>query len=197
MVRMRPRNLYSPTINRILVLRTEIKKLNRGFKGCINRSRGTPPRFKCAKMKYVIYQEHYRVYENGSIKSMRLREVFLKPWDNGKGYPYVKINDKSMAVHRVVSECYLGDKPDGYTVNHIDGDKTNNHRSNLEYITREENYQHALRHGLKRNIESELTETEQKNLVWLYKMGCYTQKELAESVGFDRVIFKKLLKKWA
>lgn len=51
-------------------------------------------------------------------------------------------------VHVLVAEHFLGSKPAGLDCNHIDGVKTNNHVSNLEYVTRSENLKHAFRLGL-------------------------------------------------
>ena len=44
--------------------------------------------------------------------------------------------------HRLVAETFLGKIPKGKEVNHKDGDKHNNHPSNLEYMTRSENQLH-------------------------------------------------------
>lgn len=55
---------------------------------------------------------------------------------------------KAFRVHRLVAKAFIGPCPDGHEVNHIDGDRTNNHVENLEYVTRAENMRHAVRTGL-------------------------------------------------
>lgn len=75
----------------------------------------------------------------------------LKP-TIGNGYHVLSIyfNGKHIQrkVHRLVVETYIGEIPEGYCVNHKDGDKLNNHLNNLEIVTFKENTQHAFRTGL-------------------------------------------------
>lgn len=60
----------------------------------------------------------------------------------------------TVAVHRMVFLYFSRETiPDGYIVNHIDGDKTNNSYENLERITSAENIQHAYDTGLSRKGE--------------------------------------------
>lgn len=51
-------------------------------------------------------------------------------------------------VHRLVALCWIGKCPEGYEVNHKDGNKANNHADNLEYVTSKQNKAHALSLGL-------------------------------------------------
>lgn len=53
-----------------------------------------------------------------------------------------------MAVASLVAEAFIGPRPSGKEINHIDGDHRNNAAGNLEYVTRRENMQHAYRLGL-------------------------------------------------
>jgi hypothetical protein len=57
----------------------------------------------------------------------------------GVGYP--------LRVHRAVAEAFIGPKPEGKEVNHIDSNKINNRPTNLEYLTPRENLDHKYRMG--------------------------------------------------
>lgn len=70
---------------------------------------------------------------------------------NGRmaGYPCVNPNWRAVYVHRLVAEAFLGAAPSPtHQINHIDGDKINNRAGNLEWVTPEDNSQHAVRVGL-------------------------------------------------
>lgn len=56
---------------------------------------------------------------------------------------------KSVLVNRVVALALLPNPHNHPDVNHIDGNKANNHPSNLEWASRSENEKHAFRTGLK------------------------------------------------
>ena len=57
-------------------------------------------------------------------------------------------------VHRLVLLAFIGEHPEGKNiVNHKDGDKTNNSLENLEWVTSQENTQHAVDTGLLHSSE--------------------------------------------
>lgn len=76
----------------------------------------------------------------------------MRPYIGYAGYPMVRFKrgkvKQSWRVHRLVAETFIPN-PLGYSdVNHIDGSKTNNDVSNLEWCTRSENSRHQWRTGL-------------------------------------------------
>lgn len=64
-----------------------------------------------------------------------------------------RLNDKYVSAHRLVMMAFCPiENMELLVVNHIDGDKTNNHISNLEWCTQQENVKHALDTGLNSTI---------------------------------------------
>jgi len=90
------------------------------------------------------------VYKDGRIA--RFSQTVLKPSVFKKGYLMVYLSRKSKkktkAVHRIVAEAFIPNPESKETVNHKDLDKTNNHVSNLEWLTNEENIQHSIDNGM-------------------------------------------------
>jgi len=56
----------------------------------------------------------------------------------------------SRYFHELVCAAFIGGRPNGYQINHIDGNKLNNSPENLEYCTISENIKHAFRLGLQK-----------------------------------------------
>lgn len=66
------------------------------------------------------------------------------------GYKLFGINNKFYRFHRMVAFMFVENPENKPFVNHIDGNKLNNHYSNLEWVTNQENCQHAHDTGLAR-----------------------------------------------
>lgn len=57
---------------------------------------------------------------------------------NNAGYFIIQL-ERCYTIHRIVAETFLGSIPEGYDVDHLDGDKSNNSVTNLEIVTHQEN----------------------------------------------------------
>jgi hypothetical protein len=94
----------------------------------------------------------YGITEDGQIWSY-YKSQYISPAISKIGYYYVCIKNKDrerkhMYVHRLVALAYIPNPDDKPDVNHKDGDKSNNHVNNLEWITKSDNTVHALRNDL-------------------------------------------------
>lgn len=98
-------------------------------------------------------QGEYLVFEDGKVYSCK-KNRFLAVHDNGKGYKYVGLyngtTSRKFYIHRLVAEVFVSNPSPKVTkeVNHLDGDKSNNHRSNLRWVDRKQNIRHAWYTGL-------------------------------------------------
>lgn len=74
----------------------------------------------------------YEISEEGVIKRTRTDEL-LSPFLAGNGSLRITIDGKTEYIHRLVAESYISNPEGKPDVRHLDGDKTNNHISNLEW----------------------------------------------------------------
>nr|WP_312578233.1 NUMOD4 domain-containing protein [Sedimentibacter sp.] len=97
------------------------------------------------------YEGLYQVSNLGRIKSIR-NNIILKQRLDKDGYCIINLSNNGMQkhyrVHRLVAETFITNDNAKPQVNHLDGNKTNNYTSNLEWVTGKENLHHAIRNGL-------------------------------------------------
>lgn len=113
------------------------------------------------------YEGLYQVSNFGRVKSLEREEYvpgfsrrrirkgrILAQTKNRGGYMLAHLSKdgtaKRVSVHRLVAKAFIPNPGGKTTVNHIDGDKTNNMSNNLEWATMSENVSHAFRTGLKK-----------------------------------------------
>lgn len=119
-----------------------------------------------------------------------------------RGYPKVAIchrgEQRSISVHVLVCEAFHGPKPTPqHQVAHWDGDKTNNHASNLRWATAAENYADAVRHGTnstgERHGATKLDWEDVREIRSLYAEGKWSQSDLAYIYGVERTTVRAVV----
>ena len=94
----------------------------------------------------------YEVSNEGNIRNKKTGRI-LKQQIGTHGYNVLTLRKNKVPVtarvHRIVADSFYDGDHDELDVNHIDGNKLNNHISNLEFCTRKENIRHAFDTGLK------------------------------------------------
>lgn len=151
----------------------------------------------------------YQVSNRGRLKSlprqftrsngfiMTIKKRILKTYINTNGYECGAFQNgkrtKPVRVHRLVALHHIPNPHNKYAVNHIDGHKTNNNASNLEWVTKSENEKHAHSIGLKdgkgeKHSQSKLTN---KDVIYIRtQKGKQTSRCLANkyNVGYSAII---------
>jgi hypothetical protein len=141
------------------------------------------------------YEGYYEVSNRGRVRSLdRVRIIkgkVLKQMDNGSGYKKVTLckNGKytQRYVHRLIGKGFLKNKKNKETINHKDGNKSNNDIKNLEWATYKENERHKLL-----NFGNKITLRHAQEIKKKYKTGSYTQKQLANEYGLDQTYISKI-----
>lgn len=105
-------------------------------------------KFICPKTNIVLL-----IFSNGDIRREYDNKLLTKHLDKN-GYQYITLkstpNRVNYKVHRLV--CLLRTNTDNLPcVNHLDGNKQNNHINNLEWCNHSQNMRHAVKNGLSFN----------------------------------------------
>lgn len=81
---------------------------------------------------------HYTITRAGTVTNTKTGRV-LKPFPRGsaKGLS-VGLPSGTHYVHALVAAAFLGPRPEGHDIIHLDGDQVNLHADNLAYVTRSE-----------------------------------------------------------
>ena len=129
---------------------------------------------------------NYCINEYGFILNIRTRGVII-PSVGKKGYLQVCLTNKNTySVHRLVALTFIENKENKPEVNHIDGNKLNNHISNLEWNTTQENLEHKRINNLGKTLKAKFSATGINNSqakldeqdVILIRTNCVTKNDI-------------------
>lgn len=100
-------------------------------------------------MENEIWKECYEsdrcIYEISNMGRLRYIWKINKPnkivsnFFDRKGYYFIRFDKKKYAIHHLVTNAFLGERPDGLIVDHIDRNRQNNRLDNLRYVTTHQN----------------------------------------------------------
>lgn len=100
-----------------------------------------------------------RVITFSDGRTRAYKSQVLAQYTDGKGYRKTTLKkngeDYRAHIHVLVAAAFYGPRPEGLVVRHLDGDNTNNRKSNLRYGTHAENSEDSLRHGTRARGETQ------------------------------------------
>lgn len=161
------------------------------------------------------YESLYQVSNDGQVKSYTVQRItrwdspmtlpgrILKPETMKTGYHRVVLTKnkihKKHSVHYLVLLAFVSERPEGYYINHIDGNKLNNNVTNLEYVTPQDNVLHSMhylenpRYG-EHNNAAKLTDGKVVQIRQLFLTKNYTKVKLAGMFDVTDVLIGKILR---
>jgi hypothetical protein len=144
-------------------------------------------------MDVIGYEGLYEVSNMGRIKNKKYNGCHItKGTKNAKGYFYIGLTNKgckTISVHRLVALIFLPNPLNKKTVNHIDGNKSNNFLNNLEWVSHKENMKHGYKNGLinnkgMRSGKAKLTDKQVKEIK--ENPNNLSQKELSKNYNISQ-----------
>ena len=145
------------------------------------------------------YVTNYGISDTGEVRNVDRGNILKYSYDR-RGYccVYLTLKDgkhKRFRVHRLVALAFIPNPENKREVNHIDGIKTNNSISNLEWVSSSENMLHAYRTGLHKAIkgedhaESKYTDEQIHEVCKLIEQGL-SNKKISKITGVHRSLVK-------
>ena len=106
---------------------------------------------KIPSLKFLYeVSEDGRIFRN--VKSKKQNKIIVDYHHSPAGYCFTFIcrdhKVQRIPIARVVAECWLGTKPEGYEIDHIDRNSQNNHYTNLRYVTKSEQMKNRNHSGI-------------------------------------------------
>lgn len=153
----------------------------------------------------------YQVSDEGEIKtrsSGNLKTIYinrygyyfttlylLKEFRERTGISNNEVGFYTVSIHRLVAESFLGPRPEGIQIHHVNGIKTDNRVKNLQYVTPSENVLASYRSGERtsQNGRRYLSDRTYAKIISLWETGFYSQVSLGKIFGLNNSTISKIV----
>ena len=146
-------------------------------------------------MKEIRGFENYFITKEGEVISKRTNKPIFQ-WVDSCGYKLIAMSKEGKRhyarVHRLVALHFLAHEEEKPFVNHKDGDKLNNHYSNLEFCTNSYNTKHGYDNNLYKSRSRCEIEVYDKN--WNYINTYPSIRSLSDNLNINRKTVTSILK---
>lgn len=163
------------------------------------------------------YEGIYQVSNLGRVRSLTRKVhnytkkgIVLKTYQKNEGYLYVSLSrgngekQKHAYVHRLVAEAFISNPNNHKQVNHINCDKTDNRKENLEWVSPQQNVAHFRNSALAKKYDEKKQRTlinksiqyiiDFKNVVCAKYNEGYSVEAVAKLIGLGRDRVTDILK---
>lgn len=115
------------------------------------------------------------------------------------GYCHVAVglgsgHTTTFRVHKLIADAFHGPCPDGFEINHKDGNRANNRPDNLEYVTRSDNHRHAYRVLGRKNNTRRFTDEQIAKIRATYSAGGISYAGLSRMYGANKWYMREIIK---
>ena len=152
------------------------------------------------------YEGYYQVSDLGRVRSLDrviphrgngkqfCKGTVLRLMETSKGYRWVGLGRRNTVsiscVHTLVALAFIGPRPAGHHVHHVDGDRADNRIENLSYVDARKHVSEHMRGNSKakgsKHGQAKLDETKVAEIKRLLATGQYETGKIAEMYGVSR-----------
>ncbi len=161
---------------------------------------GTPKLVSPPEWRSILqFEGLYEVSNQAQVRNI-VRGRLLTQFLQSNGYWYVVLRRHGQqyqtSVHSLVAGAFIGPRPKGKEINHIDSNRQNALPDNLEYVTHQENFDHARAKGRMNrginNAAAKLTYAQVLFIRGLAHSTYRTHRVIAETFGVSRSLISMI-----
>lgn len=120
----------------------------------------------------VLGHDGYEVSNLGRVAVIKNGKRVLRTPNSATHYLSVSFRrrpedraQKSKTIHSLVAEAFIGQRPSGAVIRHIDGNRYNNEAKNLSYGTPAENVYDDIRHNVRKGSNNGRAVLDERHVV--------------------------------